>query len=243
MAKRIDPESNVQPDSKSDVDWIAETNVPDTIQQSLPSAKPVTVFKPRVIALTGATGFMGQAYLRALLSDPEVQTVHCIAVRLGSARTKQLLSQPASILRHQKVKIYEGDLAEPSFGLDETAITSIFGTANCIIHNGADTSHMKSYPSIRRTNFGSTQEIIKMCLSKNVQRMIPIHYISTGSIWSSSGLDIANETSAAAHPPRRRFSTGYTDLSGRFAYIAPQVSNQTMQRMQGAQKTPKQPHI
>ncbi|KAF1963943.1 hypothetical protein BU23DRAFT_585821 [Bimuria novae-zelandiae CBS 107.79] len=171
---------------------------------------------------------MGQAYLRALICDSDVQTVHCIAVRLGSARTRQLLSHPDCPLRHAKVEIHPGDLAEPNLGLDETALTRIFSTANVIIHNGADTSHMKSYASIRKTNFDSTRELISMCLSRNVRRIIPFHYVSTGSIWSSSGLDVADEISAVAYPPDQKLATGYTTLCGRFVSIVPPVCSQMM---------------
>lgn len=91
MARRIDPDSTLQHDSRFDVDWKAETHVPDTIQKALPSAKPVEFMKPWVIALTSATVSLGQAYLQALLSDPDVQKDHCIAIRLGSASTQQML--------------------------------------------------------------------------------------------------------------------------------------------------------
>ncbi|KAI0616473.1 polyketide synthase peptide synthetase, partial [Pyrenophora tritici-repentis] len=210
MARHIDPSSSaLQPDSHH-VDWKTVTDVPGTIQRSLVSAKPVESLIPRVVAMIGATGLMGQAYLRALIGDVDVQKVHCIAVRLGSASTKQLLSLPDSPLRHPRVEIHPGDLSEPNLGLDETTLTHIFSTANVIIHNGADTSHMKSFSSIHKTNFDSTREPISMCLSKNVGRMIPFHYVSTGSVWVSSGLDVADEVSAAAYPPDEKLATGYS---------------------------------
>ncbi|KAE8853019.1 hypothetical protein HRS9122_00011 [Pyrenophora teres f. teres] len=211
MARRIDPSSSaLQPGSPNHVDWKTVTDVPDTIKRSLVSAKPVESLIPRVIAMTGATGLVGQAYLRALICDINVQKVHCIAVRLGSASTKQLLSLHDSPLRHAKVEIHPGDLSEPNLGLDESTLTHIFSTVNVIIHNGADTSHMKSFSSIRKTNFDCTRELINMCLSKNVGRMIPFHYVSTGSVWVSSGLDVADEVSAAAYPPDEKLATGYS---------------------------------
>ncbi|KAH4938811.1 hypothetical protein HBH70_033740 [Parastagonospora nodorum] len=164
---KIDPSDKTHSGSGINIDWSAETDVPNAIQKSLLSAKAVDFMTTRTIILIGATGFLGQAYLKALLSDSKVTAVHCVAVRLGSAGTKRLLSQPDSLLHHSKVEIHAGDLAEPRLKLAEETITRIFGIADCIIHNGADTSHMKSCTSIRKTNYESTQELIKMCLGKN----------------------------------------------------------------------------
>ncbi|KAH5436290.1 hypothetical protein HBI47_076740 [Parastagonospora nodorum] len=210
MARRIDPSDTNHSGSGINIDWSAETDVPNAIQKSLLSAKAVDFMTTRTIILTGATGFLGQAYLKALLSDSKVTAVHCVAVRLGRAGTKRLLSVPDSLIHHSKVEIHAGDLAEPRLGLGEETITRIFVIADCIIHNGADTSHVKSYTSIRKTNYESTQELIKICLGKNFQRMVPFHFVSSGSIWSSSGLSIASETSAAAYPPDQKLSTGYS---------------------------------
>ncbi|KXS94018.1 hypothetical protein AC578_8117 [Pseudocercospora eumusae] len=210
MAEMLSPGASNKQDATPAVDWSTETKVPEVIQMSLRSARQVDAVRPEVVILTGATGSMGQSYLRALVADASIRTVHCIAIRPDSARFKHALSQPDSLLRHPKVEYHLGDISQPDLGMDEAAIIRVFNSADCIIHNAADTSHMKTYESLRNTNLASTQEIVKLCLNKHVRRMIPIHYVSTGSVWSSSGLEVAEEASAAAYPPRPKLSTGYS---------------------------------
>ncbi|KAK7961767.1 Hybrid PKS-NRPS biosynthetic cluster [Apiospora aurea] len=124
----------------------------------------------KVVVLTGATGLLGRGLLGALLDDPNVKQVHCLAVR-----------NRASILDLQGVErlsVHNGDLGLPRLGLSEEDAASIFREADLVIHSGADVSYLKTYKSLRKCNVGSTMELAELCLG----RIIPFHYISTASI-------------------------------------------------------------
>lgn len=155
------------------IDWTAETALqPGLETSSAPQSVNPPATTPRVIVLTGATGFLGQYLLRALKDQEHVEKVICIATRNFNDERTTLFSQL------DKVEYYEGDLRLPRLGLTEEAASHIFRTADSIIHNGADVSHLKTYSSLRLANLVSTQELVKLCLP----RKIPFHYISTTGV-------------------------------------------------------------
>lgn len=202
MASRIDNKSEAE--IVATFDWEAETAVPEPTAVLLKTAvdhQPTS----RVVVLTGSTGLLGQGFLKALVADNNIDRVHCIGVRNSRARISSL-----PLLKHLKVTCYEGDLAAPQLGLDDATAISIFSEADRIIHNGADTSHFKSYQSLRKANLQATKEITTMALRFGGHRRIPFHFVSTASVLQYSHLETFGETSAAAYPPPPDAFDGYS---------------------------------
>lgn len=205
MAKLIDRTIKPEEPSGIFIDWDAETAISPQIQAALStvaSLKPKA--SPGVIVLTGATGLLGREIVRRLIVDSRIEKVHCLAVRNAKARASELPPE----LEHEKVVLHEGDLTLPHLGLSEVDVRTVFEGVDRIIHNGADTSHLRTYQSLRSANFQSTKEIVDMCLM--VGRKIPIHYISTASVLQYSGLDEIGEESASAYPPPPDAFDGYS---------------------------------
>ncbi|GAB0138114.1 putative nrps-t1pks biosynthetic cluster [Epichloe bromicola] len=186
------------------IDWNQETMImadlfPKEVSPALPANLPSV--PPRVVVLTGATGFLGRHLVEALLDGEHVNKVICIAVRNLSFDD----TYPMEL--KSKLEFYQGDLTLPQLGLDDAAVSQIFGVADAVIHNGADVSHLKTYASLRKANFVSTQELVKMCLSRNV----PLHYISTtGVSMYTSSETMAPVSVRHSHPP----------MDGHYGYIA-----------------------
>lgn len=160
------------------IDWEAEAQPPADIGvllRSSPLHEPVSAASPpRVIVLTGVTGLLGRHLLCHLLSHTAVQKVICLAVRnLPSRLTSGELSQSDS-----RVSYYEGELSHPLLGLTPEQAASIFSEADSVIHNGADTSHMKTYAALKASNVGSTTALIRLCLP----RRVPIHFVSSAGL-------------------------------------------------------------
>ncbi|PWY76064.1 putative hybrid NRPS/PKS enzyme [Aspergillus sclerotioniger CBS 115572] len=176
------------------IDWDTETSTPSGI----PSSTILGSNKPRVAILTGATGFLGKALLRQLLSTPSIEKVYCIAVRATASHSDPVFSSP-------KVAIYHGDQSLPSLGLSPSDIDMIFSVADTIIHNGADVSFLKSYPSLRNVNVESTKQLATWALLHGLQ----FHYISTASITSLSGQEAFPCVSLRDFPPAVDGSNGY----------------------------------
>ncbi|KAI0407433.1 male sterility protein-domain-containing protein [Xylaria palmicola] len=107
----------------------------------------------KTVVLTGATGHLGQHILSTMLANPDIQRIHCIAVR----KPERL-----HYISDRRVSIHVGDLESPRLGLGIEEAKSIFQEADAIVHNGADVSFLKTYTSLRDSNVSSTKEVIRL---------------------------------------------------------------------------------
>lgn len=204
MARRVDNKSGMK--QEMTLDWDVETAVPEAILTALKTAVDHNATTNKCIVLTGATGLLGQRFLEALTSNPSIERVHCIGVRNAAASLSSL-----ALLRHTKVTVHEGDLTAPQLGLDDATATGVFSSADRIIHNGADTSHLKTYASPRGANLQATKEIASIALRFGGGRRIPIHFVSTASVLQFSRLESFGAESAAAYrPPTSGTLDGYS---------------------------------
>ncbi|PKY00833.1 beta-ketoacyl synthase domain-containing protein [Aspergillus campestris IBT 28561] len=192
------PDATYGAQSKS-IDWASET----AFQVGVPMedtklSSPTT--PPRVIVLTGATGFLGQHLLRGLLEQDQVEKVICIANRnMTEERKRELLCSP-------RVECLDGDLCAPNLGLSPDDADRIFGTeADAVIHNGADVSHLKTYASLRDPNVNSTKALALLCL----QRHLPLHYVSTTGVTMYTTSSTFPEISVRDSPPPCDGTYGY----------------------------------
>ncbi|KAK4184061.1 hypothetical protein QBC35DRAFT_541212 [Podospora australis] len=191
------------------IDWDEETSLPSSLLELLPipslagpaataSQRGCHSSKPEVVVLTGATGQLGRALLKALTADPTVRRIHCIGVRRAGSRRSDIVGAAAAMdgdsasKSNTKIMLYEGELGLPRLGLSEADAASIFSEADAVIHNSADMSYLKTYSSLRAANLQSTKELVEMCArfgqprphGEDEGRMImPVfHYISTVSV-------------------------------------------------------------
>lgn len=153
----------------------------------------------KTVAITGATGFLGKAIIRRMLTDPHIEKIHAIAVRRRRSDLPAIFSDP-------KVELHLGNLNAPRFGLSESAARDIFSETDAMIHNGADVSFLKTYQTLAKTNLESTREIVKMTLPYG----IPIHFISSASVVHLTGQESFGEASVASFLPPADGSDGYT---------------------------------
>jgi thioester reductase-like protein len=179
------------------IDWDAEITLPDAANIS---SNIVPASRPHIIVLTGVSGLLGRALLSRLLEDPSITEIICIAVR---SLDKRLASN--QLPSNTRIKYFPGDLESPRLGLSETDAVEIFSRADAVIHNGADTSHLKFYPEIKAANMGSTRELISFC----IPRKVPIHYLSTVGVALFGNYKAFPEISAANHRPPIDGSHGY----------------------------------
>ena len=188
MAALLDGEDRRNTSDSSGIDWAREIK----LQPALAQLRPPASAQPRnglVIALTGASGFLGLELVRHLVQLPEVKTVHALAVR--SQHRLAHVSSP-------KLVIHPGDLSKPQLGLSDAVATDVFKTSHAIIHNGADVSFLKAYGSVRRTNLESTKDIVRLALQHGTVKHL--HYISTAGIATMLAHDLYEE-SLGSFPP------------------------------------------
>lgn len=209
VAFKDTPGADGAPTSGAAPDWRAETMPPTfTVSPGPPSVTPMPpVHPPRVVVLTGASGFVGKALVEELVKSDAVETIHCLAVREAD-RLGPLASHP-------KLEIHTGDLSHPTLSLDPGTQETLARTADLILHNGADVSFLKSYTSLRSPNVGSTRFLVSLA----AHRRVPFHYISSVAVGQlllqparASGHSVDTRLGAvsmAGTPPRPGWPDGY----------------------------------
>lgn len=189
----------------SAINWDEEIKLPSQLNSSslaTVSTRPPSPGPVRVVILTGATGFLGRALLRDLLEDRNVEKIHAIAVRSPEALSAFSTSW--------KVEVHPGDLSAPLLGLDTITAERIFSEADAVIHNGADVSFLKTYPSLRPANVNSTKELIQL----SVYHGLAFHYISTAGVAQLTGQDQVLPVALGKYQPPPDGLAGY--ISGKW---------------------------
>lgn len=195
MAERIQGQLSVP----QAIDWEEETELrPSMADADTDILQHVPESHSMVVVLTGGSGYLGKALINAMIRDPNVAEIHCLGVRKAATRT--------DLRGLAKVTLYEGDLIQPRMGLPRSVIEQLFTRAHLIIHNGSDTSYMKTYRSIRQSNLLTTKDLIEW----SMPRMIPFHYVSSAGIGNFSPGQPLMETSLESVKPPTDGSMGYT---------------------------------
>lgn len=193
--------------SETSIDWEHEIQAPPEVGMAsrlvghgIPKASANgTSRRHLVVALTGATGFIGRRIVEHLLDKPEVKEIHCLAVRNPGALAAY---ETAAAGTGTTLVVHSGDLSRPNLGIqDDSVLGSIFSAADAIIHNGADTSFLKSYATLRPTNVQSTRDLLSLTLRYRVLEPrdgIPrppahMHFVSTGGVSTFLGRDLGEE--------------------------------------------------
>jgi thioester reductase-like protein len=197
------PSTSRESSSLEPIDWEAEATIPEDFSSLKLSHCSSRNVPPAVIVLTGVTGLLGHHILEYLLKSTWVKKVHCLAVRMLKERLedRQLVVDP-------RVQYHEGTLSDCYLGLSKADADSIFAQVDAVIHNGADTSHIKNYADVRASNVGSTMALTRLCLP----RQIPMHYISSAGIAIYAGRDTFRAVSATGP------GSNYPAADGSFGY-------------------------
>jgi thioester reductase-like protein len=166
-------------------DWRTEAALdPAITADGLP---PVHEGEPRVILLTGATGFLGAFLLDELLRQTAAQIV-CLA-RAGSdaeagERVRRNLAQYDIDLgdRADRIAPLAGDLAQPRLGLTPERFARLAEEVDAVFHNGALVHFLHPYQSLKAANVLGTQEVLRLATTA---RLKPVQLVSTLSVLSN----------------------------------------------------------
>ena len=193
--------------SVSTLDWEKETSVSKSALENDANISSVDISSHpkaagRTVVLTGATGYLGKYLLRQLNADNTIFKIVCIAVRpTDDSRARELS------VKSSKVISYTGDLRAPLLGLSLSDFASLAREADTIIHCGARRSFWDNYHQLRKVNFSSTREIVKLAFA----RRIPIHFTSSAGVMHLAGSaePKIGAGSVSAYPPPADGSDGY----------------------------------
>jgi amino acid adenylation domain-containing protein/thioester reductase-like protein len=145
------------------------------------------VSEPRAIFLTGATGFLGAYLLSELLRQTQAE-IYCL-VRATDIETAQqriqkhletyLLWEPRFSSRIIPVL---GDLTQPCLGISDRQFQNMANLIDLIYHNGALVNFVYPYYKLKPANVFGVQEMLRLATHT---KAIPVHYISTVSVFDS----------------------------------------------------------
>ncbi|KAI9713755.1 MAG: NRPS, partial [Chrysothrix sp. TS-e1954] len=194
MAQKIEEGLSVR-----EIDWKEETALP-AINLTRPSSSPSLHEPPKVILITGATGFLAQYLLPLLVNDPTVTQIHCLAVRPKGADSPRKLS-----VASPKLVTHAGDLSAPLLGLSKPIFQALAADADRILHMGAIRSFWDNYSSLRPSNVTPTKELVRLAAA----RRIPIHYISSAGVLPEDSSAARLAASVAPYEPPIDGTNGY----------------------------------
>ena len=183
------------------------------------STLPGPVATPRVVLVTGASGFLGRFVLLELLERlaPIGGRVICIArARDDADASKRVAAQyagePALAARfascRQAYSCLAGDLLRPRFGLDEPAYEQLAEDVDAIVHCGALVNHMLPYSDLFEPNVVGTVEVMRFAIRRRVK---PIRFASSVGVAAGLRLDVpvAEDRTAAQLRSHFPIATAY----------------------------------
>ncbi|KAL8968592.1 MAG: hypothetical protein Q9183_002392, partial [Haloplaca sp. 2 TL-2023] len=124
---------------------------------------PKSTSEPKLVFLTGATGYLGREILKQLAERPEVDKVF-VLIRCTSqaeGHTRIIDAAGETIQRHLgKIEIWPGDLQQNKLGLANSHWHTLTHDIDTIIHNGALVRWNADYETLRKSNVLSTLELL-----------------------------------------------------------------------------------
>ena len=165
------PDAAKENASSGDLDYAKDAQV---LESELPASfmRATPAGEPRVVLLTGATGFLG-AYVLADLLDKRrnhVQKVY-VHVRANDAGSAQRRLRDALAGRglwreaweqEGRVQAVVGDLSKPHLGLNDEDWAHLAKEVDVIVHNGALVHWVYPYSKLRAANVLSTMEVMRL---------------------------------------------------------------------------------
>jgi amino acid adenylation domain-containing protein len=200
MANRIESQKGEQSANDENLNWDLETAIPDNLiaasnELSIHTRTPAN--RDLEVLLTGAAGVLGNSILHALLKDPAVRKVHCIAI---------FPDEEDRLPVSEKVISYTGSLSSHALGLSPSECAALQSDIDLVIHAGANGHCLNSYSSLRRPNVQSTHFLASLCLP----RSIPLLYVSSQRVPALSGQKVLPPVPVLEEP----------DVSGDTGYMA-----------------------
>jgi thioester reductase-like protein len=166
-----------------------------------PRVNPGVDSRPGGILLTGGTGFLGPFLIRSLLQqcDDDVYVlVRATSPDHGMARLREgidLLGAPLIATLpggwERRVIPICGDLSQARLGVSASHWSFLSETVHTIYHNGALVNYLLDYASMRATNVGGTNEVIRLAVSR---RPKVLNHVSTTFVFGWSTQDTLPET-------------------------------------------------
>lgn len=138
-------------------------------------------YKPDVVLLTGATGYLGLHLIEELLKRTDSRIICLCRAKDGQHAKARILegfdtySIDVGEYIH-RLEFLVGDLSLKHFGLSDEHWSELAEQVDVIYHNGALVNFVYPYSALKSTNVGGTQTILELACTS---RLKSVQYIST----------------------------------------------------------------
>ncbi|ATY61556.1 Acyl transferase acyl hydrolase lysophospholipase [Cordyceps militaris] len=158
--------------SQLEIDWEAESSVPESLRQLAEKYPPRISAKTSNIGvvLGGATGYLGRHILKSLISRPEIAKIFCLT-------RKTSIDSISS--DSPKVKLIEADFALPCLGLGESEFAALAEATDVIVNCVANRSFWDGYSTLKPVNVDAVKELAALSICAGGA---PLHTMSSGAV-------------------------------------------------------------
>jgi amino acid adenylation domain-containing protein/thioester reductase-like protein len=167
------------------IDLQAEARLSSDLDTSIWQQPPQAKYDCALI--TGATGFLGAHLLDELLAKGSYRKIYCLVRAENNAEAMTRLC--ATFTKYQlptarlaQVDVIAGDIEQPQLQLPTRLFDKLGEEVDQIYHVAADTSYIKPYSLIKKSNLDGTANILTLAAHR---RHKILHYISTASVYGA----------------------------------------------------------
>jgi thioester reductase-like protein len=125
------------------------------------------------ILFTGGHGFVGRYILRALLRRCPTAEISLLARggARGNALDRVKRALRAVALPEDAVRVVEGDVDVPHFGLDDRRHGDLLGAVDRVVHAAANVRFDQDLPAARKANVEATARVLRFARQAGVERL------------------------------------------------------------------------
>ncbi|MDE0050115.1 MAG: SDR family oxidoreductase [Rhodospirillales bacterium] len=184
------------PQCQRDVDALRRVVRAALARETPAEAVPPNEF--REVLLTGATGFVGRFFLRALLQQNERLIVHCLvraeSVAHGLERIREGLEE-AELWEDDfapRLRALPGDVCAEQFGLGDAAFADLSRWIDAVYHLAANVGLVVPYDDIREANALGMRPVLELCLRTRIKHLF---HVSSMGVFPAYFCNFAREYS------------------------------------------------
>ena len=177
-------------DSKEKINWREEAELPTDKRYVVPyGSRAISRNDVTDVLITGVESFIGLQMLATLLEAHP----HLVIYAVGSEKRVEADDLISGFKKYKlfntkvteealltQVRCVSGTLAQDHFGLADDAFQSLGRSVQAIYHLGGRISLLKTYQDLKRSNVGSTLDVIELAAAG--QSKTEIHALSTWSV-------------------------------------------------------------
>ncbi len=143
---------------------------------------------PKIIFLTGVTGFLGVFLLDELLRGNNA-TIYCLVRAKDIAHAKDRFLKTLKKYRldmlsqylESRIFLKVGDVSKIKFGLSDRDYEILADRIDLIYHSASGVNFVKPYSALKGSNVIGVKNMLRFAIYKKIK---PLHYISTAAVFS-----------------------------------------------------------